>query len=223
MREITFLIPAFNEEKSIGILIQSLKEYYPDSNIVVINNNSTDATPYIAKKMEVICVNENKQGKGHAVRKGFQNVDSEFTIMLDGDNTYNPKDAIKLIKPLKNGYDVVLGSRLTGNIEKGSMNTFNYIGNHILSMTASILYSQISDVCTGYWAFKKNVIDYLLKEKINSSGFEVEAEMFSKISKSDFKLKEIPIFYGKRNDETKLNSMIDGIKIFRTLFYYKIA
>ena len=143
--------------------------------------------------------------------------------MLDADLTYDPKDAKKLLEPLKKDKaDVVLGSRLNGSMEKGAISRTNQIGNRILSFTASLLYSEISDVCTGYWAFKKEVIDKLLKDGINSNGFELEVEMFMKISKNNFKILESPIKYKKRLDKPKLNSLNDGWNIFKTLCTYKI-
>jgi hypothetical protein len=139
--------------------------------------------------------------------------------MLDADNTYDPKDAQKLLKPLmEDEADVVLGSRLRGKREEGSISRFNLLGNHLLSFFASLLYSNVSDVCTGYWAFKKSVIEQLLRDGIDSDGFDIEAEMFSKVSKNNFRVLEVPINYKSRLDAPKLNSVNDGVKIFMRLF-----
>jgi len=223
MRNVTFLIHAYNEELSIGRLINNLQNLYKNSRIIVIDNNCTDETASIASKYGAEVIYEEKQGKANAIKKGFDYLDSQYLVMLDADNTYNPKDASKLLEPLiKDEADVVLGSRLRGDLEKGAISRTNIIGNRILSFTANILYKPISDVCTGYWAFNKNVINYLVDIGIDSSGFEVEAEMFAKIWKADFRIKEIPISYNKREDKPKLNSFHDGIKIMRTLIRYKI-
>ncbi|MDP3066317.1 MAG: mannosyltransferase, partial [Methanobacteriaceae archaeon] len=132
--------------------------------------------------------------------------------------TYDPKDAQKLLTPLmENQADIVLGSRLQGKRENGSISIINLLGNHLLSFFASFLYSNVSDVCTGYWAFKKEVIDKLLLEGIDSDGFDLEAEMFSKVSKNNFRVLEVPIHYKNRLDAPKLNSVNDGVKIFMRL------
>ena len=90
---------------------------------------------------------------------GFKHIKSNFVVMLDADNTYDPQDAKKLLKPLmEDKADVVLGSRFRQR-EKGSISPFNLFGNYLLSFFASMLFSNVSDVCTGYWAFKKNVIN----------------------------------------------------------------
>ena len=223
MKDVTFVLPAYNEEKSIENVLEGINLTYPESKIIVVDNNSTDNTALIAKNAGALLINEKKQGKGHAVKKGFKNVKSKFAIMIDADNTYYPNEAGKLLMKLKkNEADVVLGSRLNGIRKKGAITPVNLFGNYILSLTATLLFSKVSDVCTGYWAFKKEVIDYILKEGINSDGFELEAEMFSVISKKGYKILEIPINYGTRVDSPKLNSMNDGWKIFKTLLLCKL-
>ncbi|MDO9045576.1 MAG: glycosyltransferase family 2 protein [Methanobacteriaceae archaeon] len=224
MKDVAFLLPAYNEEISIGKLITEIKELYPNSNIIVIDNNSNDKTAEIARNLGAEVIFEKAQGKARAIRTGFMHSDSEYVIMLDADNTYDPKDAINLLKPLKRGEaDLVLGSRLKGKKEKGSISKTNILGNYILSSIASLLYHPTSDVCTGYWVFSKEVVDYIIDVGIDCSGFEVEAEMFAKVSKSDFKIVELPIYYRNRLDETKLSSIKDGWKIFKTLWIYRFG
>jgi len=211
MKDVTFLLPAYNEELSIGTLIKKIQELYQNSHIIVIDNNSTDKTASIASKLGAEVIFEKKQGKAHAIQKGFNHSDSQYVIMLDADNTYDPADASRLLELLKND-----------DAEKGAISRTNVIGNYLLSLTARLLYHPISDVCTGYWAFRKEVVDYLLAVGIDCSGFEVEAEMFAKVSKGNFSIREIPISYKKRTDQAKLNSFSDGFKIFKTLINYKM-
>ena len=222
MKNVTFLLPAYNEEYSIGVLIQNIQTIYPDSHIIVIDNNSHDKTFDIASKLDVEIIHEKIQGKSQALQKGFKHLKTPYAVMLDADNTYDPNDASKLLKPIINGEcDLVLGSRLNGKRENGAIKKINIVGNYILSITATILYTKISDVCTGYWAFDRKVIDHLLEVGFESKGFEVEAEMFAKASKQHFKIQEIPISYKKRIDTPKLNSLIDGKNIFKTLWMHR--
>lgn len=222
MKHVTFLLPAYNEEQSIGALVENIRRY-TKSKVVVVDNNSKDKTAYVAKKSGASVLQERKQGKGYAIKRGFETIKSDFIVMLDADSTYDPKDAQKLLKPLMEGKaDVVLGSRLLGEREKGSISRFNLVGNHLLSFFASILFSKVSDVCTGYWAFQRRVIDSFLQEGIDSNGFDLEVEMFSKISNNNFRVLEIPINYKNRLDSPKLNGLNDGIKIFRRMLSYWI-
>lgn len=222
MRHVTFLLPAYNEEQSIGPLLKNIGRYRK-SKVVVVDNNSKDKTADVAKKSGASVLRERKQGKAHAIKRGFEDIKSDFIVMLDADNTYDPQDAHKLLKPLMDGKaDVVLGSRLLGKREKGSISRFNLVGNHLLSFFASILFSRVTDVCTGYWAFRKNVIDKLLQEGIDSDGFDLEVEMFSKVSNNNFRVLEIPINYKNRLDTPKLNGFNDGVKIFKRMLSYWI-
>jgi hypothetical protein len=93
----------------------------------------------------------------------------------------------------------------------------------MLSFFASIFFSNVSDVCTGYWAFKKKVIEQFLQEGIDSDGFDLEVEMFSKVSKNNFRVTEIPILYKKRLDPPKLNSVNDGAKILKRMLIYWLS
>jgi glycosyltransferase involved in cell wall biosynthesis len=222
MIDVDFILPAYNEEQSIGTLLESIYELYPQAKVIVIDNNSIDKTVQIADDMGAEVIFEKKQGKAHAMQKGFEHSKSKYLVMLDADNTYDPKDALKLLGPvIKGNADLVLGSRLKGQKEKGAISNTNMVGNYILSLIASLFYHPTSDVCTGYWVFTREVIDYLLDVGIDCAGFEVEAEMFAKISKGNFKIKELPISYKNRVDEAKLNSFDDGFKILKTLFKYK--
>ena len=102
MNDVSFIIPAYNEEESIGPLLKTIKTIYKDSKILVIDNNSIDKTAEIASNLGVEVIFEEKQGKAHAMRTGFKHSNSKYVVMMDADNTYDPADAKKLIAPLKN-------------------------------------------------------------------------------------------------------------------------
>lgn len=224
MKDVTFIIPAYNEEKAIGPLLERINELYPQTSIIVIDNNSSDKTAEIAEEKGAVVVKEKKQGKANAIFTGFKHLETEYAVMMDADGTYDPKDSIKLIKLLKRkNVDIALGSRLKGKREDGAISKINLIGNLILSLTARLFYQEkISDVCTGHWAFTRKAIRYIIETGFNYSSFELEAEMFSKFSKAGFRIREIPIYYKKRVDEPKLSSLGDGFKIFKTLVIERV-
>ena len=143
--------------------------------------------------------------------------------MLDSDNTYDPKDAPGILELLVNNQaDVVLGSRMNSKKEIGAISNFNIVGNRLLSLIATIFHTKVSDVCTGYWGFKTEVIEHLLETGLESEGFELEVEMFVKISRANYRIREQPIVYKRRQDISKLHSIKDGWKIFKTLSIFSL-
>jgi len=222
LSDVTFLIPAHNEEKAIGRLVEQIK-LWCSSRVIVVDNDSTDKTAEVGRKHGAYVFPEKHRGKAHAVKKGFHNVKSKFAIMLDADFSYDPRDAEKLLQPLINDEaDVVMGSRIHGKRDDGALPFLNLIANHVFSTTATLLYGRVSDVCTGYWAFKREVLQSLLKMGIDSTGFEIEAEMYAKLSQMGFRIVEVPIKYRQRVGTSKLNRTKDAIKIIRTFIAYKL-
>jgi dolichol-phosphate mannosyltransferase len=186
MQKISIILPALNEEETIGKVIDEIpkedmekKGYQVE--IVVVDNGSSDRTKLIVKRKGAVVVTESKRGKACAVKKGFKITDGDFVFILDADYTYPATYIPQMLELLEEKYDVVTGSRLKGKIEKGSMSRFNFIGNHLLALMANILYgTRISDLCTGYWGLKRKVIKNM---KIDDAGFELEVNMFTEIAK----------------------------------------
>ena len=114
------LLPTLNESQNIEKVILNIRKVIPDEDIVVVDGLSNDGTADIAKKLGVKVILEPKKGKGHAVKKAFEELDSEYIIMLDADLTYPVEKIPKIIEELKNN-DVVMGSRFLGIREKGAM------------------------------------------------------------------------------------------------------
>ena len=134
--------------------------------IIVIDNNSTDKTAEVAASLGAQVIHEPKKGKGNAIRAGFAAVshDTDFVVMLDGDATYSPEEVLRLLEPLQSEFaSVVIGSRLAGRITDGSMKTFNRIGNWGYSFLVRAAFRvNVTDALTGYFAWKKSSIDRLL-------------------------------------------------------------
>jgi len=220
-KKITILIPCYNEEKGLGkvidgIPLKKLSSFGYQAEIIVIDNNSSDHTVKVAQEKNVKIVTEKKQGKGNALKTGFRSIssDTDYVVMLDGDNTYKSKEILRLIEPLENNFcDVVLGSRLGGKQNDHSLCLFNQIGNWFLTfLVRKFYFANITDTCTGYFAWKKKVVDELVPH-IKSSGFTIEVEMISKMSKLGYKMYSVPITYDKREGDSKLSPILDGIKI----------
>ena len=226
IKKITVLIPCYNEEKGIGKVIEGVpikKLAYLNykTEIIVINNNSSDHTIEVAIEKGAKIVTEKKQGKGNALKTGFRSIsgDTDYVIMLDGDNTYKSEEILRLIEPLENGFcDVILGSRLEGKINDFSFSSSHRLANWFFTFFVRRFYLvNTTDACTGYFAWKKKVVDDLAPH-IKSNGFAIEVEMITKMAKLGYKIYSVPITYDRREGHSKLSPILDGIKITWMLF-----
>lgn len=219
--KIAILIPCHNEEKGIGRVIDGvplrlLKRLGYKTEIIVINNNSTDRTAHIAEKRKATVIVETKKGKGNAIITGFNSLsdDTKFVVMLDGDNTYKTKEILRLIEPLMSNFcDVVIGSRLGGKMRKNSLKFQNRVVNWGYTFLVRQFYrTNITDVLSGYFAWKKEVVDKLTPH-LESQGFEIEMEMIIKMKRLGFEAYSVPITYDEREGHTKIEALKDGVRI----------
>lgn len=226
MAEVTFVLPALNEGRGIGsvldrIPVSEFERMGYRVNVWVLDGRSTDATVEVARSKGAKVMFQQGRGKGRAVSQAFKTIRSDYVFMLDADNTYDPIDTLRMMPLLEDGHDVVMGSRLEGSIVDDAMTKRNMLGNKLISSAASVLYGHsVSDLCTGFWGFKGKVLHNLT---IEAKGFELEAQLFSRCMRSKLVIGEVPISYGCRNgDPTKLKSFSSGARIFWTLFWERM-
>ena len=220
MKKVSVVLPALNEEEAIGkvideIPVEELEAKGYQVEIIVVDNGSTDKTAEIAAAQGAKVISEPNRGKGRAIRTGFGTVSGDFVFMLDSDFTYPAGYITQMVDLLEGGCDVVLGSRLNGAVEHGAMKRLNLIGNHLLAFLANLLYgTRISDLCTGLWGFKVEVVRSL---NLDAVGFELEANMLIEVAKRGYKISEVPIQYRKRATASKLGSIRAGWGIGKTI------
>ncbi|MBD3203959.1 glycosyltransferase [Candidatus Woesearchaeota archaeon] len=224
MKKISVLIPCFNEEKGIANVIKDipkhkLKALGYEVDVFVIDNNCSDKTSGIARDNGAEIIHEPRQGKGNAIITGFKNLpkDTDIVVMLDGDNSYKSHEMLRLIEPIDNKFcDVVIGTRLSGKMHDDSMTFLNRAGNWLLTFLVRVAYhGNVTDVCSGYFAWNKKVIDMMLPH-LKSNGFSIEMEMITKMARMDFEIYSIPITYEKREGTSSLDPINDGLKIMYT-------
>lgn len=232
LKKITIIIPCYNEEKGIGKVIDSIPVYKLAKNgyqteIIVIDNNSTDKTAKIAQEKNVTLIKETKKGKGYAVKAGFDHVspDTNYIVMLDGDNTYKGHEVIRMIEPLESKFsDVVVGSRLNGKLKRGSLIFQNRVANWAYTFLVRHFYkANTTDVLSGYYAWKKDVIDRV-RPYITSDGFSIEMEMTIKLVRMGYDICSVPITYDRREGFTKVETVKDGLLVlhmFAKNFFWK--
>ena len=214
------IIPALNEENTIASVIDEIPKAHLENlgygvSIAVVDNNSTDRTKLISEGKGVTVISEPVRGKGRAITTAFKSISGDFIFILDADYTYPATYIPQMLRLLESGYDVVLGSRLRGKIEKGAMPRLNLIGNRLLTLVANLLYrTSISDLCTGYWGFRGAVTRNI---NLDAHGFDLEANLLSQIAKRHYRIAEIPINYRRRPNAPKLHIFRDGFRIIQTL------
>jgi len=220
VKKVSVVLPALNEEEAIGKVIDEIpvtelgsKGY--ETEIIVVDNGSTDKTAEIAAAHGAKVISELNRGKGWAIRTGFGAVSGDFVFMLDSDFTYPAGYITQMVELLEGGYDVVLGSRLNGSVEQGAIKRFNLVGNHLLAFLVNMLYgTRVSDLCTGFWGFK---VDVLRSLNLDAVGFELEANMLIEVAKHKYRVGEVPIQYRRRATASKLGSVRAGWGIGKTL------
>jgi glycosyltransferase involved in cell wall biosynthesis len=210
---ITVIIPAYNEEKSIGSVIGSIRSRHPCVDIIVGDNNCVDLTARIAESMRCEVVKVTEQGKGATVRALIQSVRTEYTVMTDADNTYPVGECIEYFKLLLAHTDVVVGCRKWQ--AKGSMSAVNGLGNRALNLIAGSVYLRpVGDLCSGLWGFRTGVLKQLV---LSSKGFDLEADLFSLLAKRGATITYVPIPYFPRVESRSSLKISDGFKIAKRL------
>ncbi len=222
--KLTIIVPVFNEEKTVAQVIKGLqkldlRQLGLRKEIVVVDDGSTDRSSRIIgglKGIKFLRHGQN-QGKGAAVRTALANSSGEVVVIQDADLEYDLKDLPKVLAPIVQGKtDVVFGSRFKGRI-RGKILFWHQIGNKVLSLATALLFSTgISDMETGYKAFKRSVLKGV---SMRSRGFDFEPEITAKILKRGCRILEVPITYNARTfAEGKKITAKDGIIALATLF-----
>nr|WP_319540817.1 S-layer glycoprotein N-glycosyltransferase AglJ [uncultured Methanospirillum sp.] len=213
--QVCVLIPTLNEEPTIGDLIQRFLDLgYTD--ILVIDGKSSDRTREIAASSGAKVVIQTGKGKGNAFIQALAFLEKPYVLLLDGDGTYDPEDAVHLLKPLLMGYDQSIGNRL-GQENIVSFHRLNLTGNRILNWLFKVAHGRyLYDILSGYRAF---TLSSLRRMHLYEEGFGIETEISSEAVKNKDRIAVIPVKYGVRvGTVTKLDPIHDGIKIGRTIY-----
>jgi len=225
--KISIIIPAYNEEITIGELVSKVQMVDFEKNekeIIVVDDGSYDKSYENASKLKNIILLKHKQnqGKGAAVKTGIKRASGDIILIQDADLELDPQDIPLLIKPLIEGESLaVYGSRLIGK-KNPKHNFLYYFGGKFITFITDLLYGiKLTDEPCGYKAFKADLIK---KIKINDNGFGFEPEITAKIARMKIKIKEVPVSYYPRNrmQGKKLN-ILDGMRAVWTLFKYRFV
>jgi glycosyltransferase involved in cell wall biosynthesis len=228
-KKILVVIPAFNEELTIGKVITDFVKYLPEADICVVDNNSTDKTAEIILKTfdelrirdtRGLYLKEYKKGKAYAVKKAIYNTEADIYIMIDADSTYDVSIIQSLIMPVVTGEaDMVVADRHSdGSYISANKRPLHNFGNNLTKKLINFLYrTNLKDILSGYRVFNKDFID---NYPILSKGFELETEITLHALENGYVIREVPSKYVDRpeNSVSKLNTLKDGYKVISTIF-----
>ena len=215
---VAVLLPCFNEEVTIGKVVRDFKAALPGAAVYVYDNNSTDRTAEIAAAEGAIVRKEPRQGKGNVIRAMFEDIDADVYVMADGDDTYPADAAPAMVSKVLDGYDMVIGDRLSSTYFQENKRPFHNFGNRLVRGSINGLFNaHVTDIMTGYRAFS---FTFVKTYPVLSRGFEVETEMTIHSLNNNLRLYEMPIQYRDRpaGSVSKLDTVGDGIKVMSTIF-----
>ncbi|RPA68838.1 glycosyltransferase family 2 protein [Cyclobacteriaceae bacterium YHN15] len=229
LKEVTIdvLIPAFNEEDSIGKVIRDIPKFV--RHVVVVNNNSTDNTPLVAQHAGAMVLEERQMGYGKACLTGMSFLASlgatpDILVFLDGDYSDFPEQLSDVIQPiLENDFDMVIGSRAKGNRQSGSMTIPQVFGNWLSTTLMKWIYKvEYSDL----GPFRAIKWEKLMALGMVDRNYGWTIEMQIKAAKLGLKTTEVPVDYRKRIGVSKVSGTVKGVfgagyKILWTIWKYR--
>lgn len=214
-KELTILMPCLNEEETIEICIKKAMKFLNknkiDGEVLIADNGSDDNSCVIAEKMGARVIHVKEKGYGSALINGTKNAKGKYVIMGDCDDSYDFLHLEEFVSKLREGYDLVMGNRFRGGIEKGAMPfSHRYIGNPILSFIGRLFFhSKIKDFHCGLRGYNRKKI---LALNLNCSGMEYASEMVVKSELNNYMIIEVPTTLKKdgRSRKPHLKTWQDG-------------
>jgi len=225
---LSVVIPCFNEALTIRRVVEAVRaSVIPRKEIIVVDDASSDGTtdilraeiePLVAK----VVYHERNQGKGAALRTGFAHATGDVVVVQDADLEYDPAEYPKLIEPiLKNGADVVYGSRLITGQSHRVLYFWHMVGNQGLTLLSNIFTNlNLTDMETGYKVFRREVIQAIT---IRENRFGFEPEITAKLAKRRLVFYEVGIsYFGRTYEEGKKIGMADAWRALYCIVRYSL-
>ena len=212
------VIAALNEEEGIGLTLVEMLRYVSAKNVLVIDGHSKDRTVEVAKDMGAEVFFQDRIGKGDAIAKAVEHIDSDvdYVVITDADFTYPAAYVPKMIQILEANSCVgmVCGNRFNGLAEKRALHSLFYIGNRLLAFTHNLLNgASLEDPLTGLRVIRAQI---LRDWKVKSKGFDIEVELNHHVERKRYGIVEIPIRYRKRLGKKKLKAS-HGVTILKRI------
>jgi glycosyltransferase involved in cell wall biosynthesis len=214
--QVAVLVPCYNEEHAIAKVVADFRAAMPDAAIYVYDNNSTDGTVEAARAAGAVVRRETYQGKGHVVRRMFNDVEADVYVLVDGDATYDAPSAPAMVgKLVEERLDMVVATRT--NRDEAAYRRGHRTGNRLLTRFVAHMFGRsFTDILSGYRAFSRRFVKSF---PILSGGFEIETELTVHALELELPVGEIATPYYSRvsGSASKLSTWSDGFRILWTV------
>lgn len=225
--KLSVIIPVYNEVASIEEIVRRVQETKRAFEIVIVDDGSTDGTRDVLRRLDGngnirVLFHEKNRGKGAAIRTGLQAAQGDVLLIQDADLEYDPRDYPMLLRPIEEGIaDVVYGSRFLGGPRRVIM-FWHMVANKLLTFMTNLLYNSIlSDMETGYKAFRREVIENM---PLRANRFDFEPEFTAKVLKRHYRIFEVPISFNPRDySQGKKIKLRDAFEAVWTLLKYRFV
>lgn len=227
--KLSVVIPCYNERATIEGIIEAVRQApVAEIEIIVVDDFSTDGTRDIlkgelAKRIDKVVFHEVNQGKGAALRTGFQHATGDVVVVQDADLEYDPQEYPVLMEPIVRGKaDVVFGSRFMGGQPHRVVYFWHMIGNKFLTLLSNMMTNiNLTDMETCYKMFRRDVIQSI---QIEENRFGFEPEITAKLARGGFRIFEVGIsYYGRTYAEGKKIGWRDGVRAIYAIMKYNLA
>lgn len=211
------LVPCYNEARAIPKVVTDFRAALPGATIYVYDNNSTDGTVEAAQRAGAVVRRESYQGKGHVVRRMFNDVEADVYVLVDGDATYDASSAPAMVRKLiEERLDMVVAARV--DRDQAAYRRGHRAGNRLLTgIVAHMFGRSFTDMLSGYRVFSRRFVKSF---PILSGGFEIETELTIHALELELPVGEVatPYYARPRGSASKLSTWSDGLRILWTVF-----